>query len=67
MTGLLFTLAGFGLLGLLCCICYHAGRSDQKTEMFRLTTEANDEAVHIHDRLRNDLDYARRVRDRFTR
>lgn len=67
MMSLVVTLAGFGFLGLLCFVCYHAGRSDQKTAFFRHVTEANDEASRIRDRLRSDTDYAGRVRDRFTR
>lgn len=61
------TLAGFSLLGLLGFVCYQAGRSDQKAAFFRHVTETSDEASRIRDRLRSDPDYARGVRDRFTR
>jgi hypothetical protein len=61
------TLAGFGVLGFLCFVCYHAGRSDQKSVFFRISREANDEAARTRDRLRSDPDYAGRVRNRFTR
>jgi hypothetical protein len=67
VTELILTLLGFGLFGMLCFVCYHAGRSDQKAESFHDEAQINDEAAYIHDRLRRDRLYADRVRNRFTR
>lgn len=67
MTGLLLCLLGAGLLALACYASYHAGKSDRKAEELDEHLSASTKASGIRDRLRRDPDYARRMRDRFTR
>ena len=67
MTALLLTLGGFGLLGLLCHACYHAGQSDRQAKDLHDSLATTDEAAAIRDRLRHDAAYAEQLRDRFTR
>jgi hypothetical protein len=67
VTAFFLVLSGFGLLGALCFVCYEAGKSDQRATYFHDLSEMNNEAALIRDRLQHDPDYARSVRDRFSR
>lgn len=67
MSGLVFTLLGFGLFGLLCFIAYHAGASDEKAKGYRDDQDAVQRAMEARDRLRRDAAYAARLRRRFSR
>lgn len=67
MSGLIFTLLGFGVFGLLCFIAYHAGRADQIAKQYEGDNDAEKRALAARDRLLSDPAYAERVRKRFTR
>lgn len=69
MTAAAFALAGFfGLvLGLLLKSRYEAGRKDADIAARREKDDFILEAQRLHDRLERDDDYARRLRERYTR
>lgn len=67
MSGLIFTLLGFGVFGLLCFIAYHAGRADQIAKQYEGDNDAEQRALAARDRLRRDAAYAARLRKRFSR
>ncbi|MEZ0260297.1 MAG: hypothetical protein ACAH80_04765 [Alphaproteobacteria bacterium] len=67
MSGLIFTLLGFGIFGLLCFIAYHAGKADQIARQYERDDDAERRALAARDRLLSDPAYAERVRKRFTR
>ncbi len=67
MMALLLTLAGFGALGILCFVCYHAGKSDEKAAGFEEDKTSVEKAAAVRDRLVHDTAYAERLRGRFTR
>ena len=67
MTALLLTLCGFGVLGLLCFVCYHAGKSDERKAGLEDEKTSVEKAAEVRDRLVRDAAYAERLRARFTR
>ena len=67
MTAFVLTLLGFGGLGIVCYVCYHAGKSDERAMSFQNMLETDVSAGRIRDRLRRDPRYAERLRERFTR
>ena len=50
-----------------CYWAYRAGRREAQAQEKEAEHEKDMEARHLEDRLRRDADYARRVRERFTR
>ncbi len=67
MMALLQVLGGFGILGMLCFVCYHAGKSDEKAAGFENDKTSVERAAAVRDRLVHDAGYAERLRARFTR
>lgn len=60
-------LAFFLLMAALAAAAWRAGRRAEKTRLLEEQTDDLLEAADIRDRLRRDVAFARRVRDRFTR
>lgn len=67
MSTAVLILLGLGALAMAGYVCYHAGKSDQKARELDEHLSSHRKARLARDRLRRDPDYARRVRDRFTR
>jgi len=67
MTALLWVLGAYGALGLLCYVCYHAGKADEKNGQLQSSADAAGKAAAIRDRLLHDADYAAGVQNRFER
>lgn len=66
-------MSGWVLLGFLLLVAalgtalWHAGRRTEITRQLEAQTDDSLEAADVRDRLRRDDNFAKRVRDRFTR
>lgn len=67
MQAVLYILPLVFVVMLACYWAYRGGRREAQAEDKKAEHEKDMEARRIEDRLRRDADYARRVRERFTR
>lgn len=67
MQTILYALPLVFVVMLACYWAHRAGRRETQAEDKKAEHENDMEARRIEDRLRRDADYARRVRERFTR